>query len=68
MKSYFGCAKRSNRFTSDYIAFAEAVKSRNYPKKKIRKWFKELVSKDNYAKEDQAQILNFLFNLSFGNG
>lgn len=68
MKSYFESAKRSNRFASDYIAFAGAVKSRSFPKKKIRKWFKELVSKDDYAKEDQAQIFNFLFNLSFGNG
>lgn len=58
-------SKRLNIFWSDYICFAEIVRGRNnLSKRTIRKSFDQLVDKSNYSKEDKAQIINFLFQLS----
>lgn len=63
-KQIFYDLQRLNPLWSDWICFCEAIKGKKYLKRTtIRKWFKILVDKDDYAKEDEVELLGFLYTL-----
>lgn len=49
---------------SSYLCFAEAVNKQNFSKSTIRRWFNQLVEKDDFARSDKKAILAHLNNLS----
>ena len=59
--------KRMNPLWSDYICFAETIKSRqNLSSKTIKKYFNVCVDKDDYTKSEKSAVLQHLINLSHG--
>jgi len=49
---------------SDYIIFSKAIDSRGYKKWEVRKRFKLLVSKKNYANDEIEEVLAYLLELN----
>lgn len=63
----FNETKRLNPYWSDYICFAEIViRRKNLHARTIKRYFEQLVDKEDYAKPDKRQILNFLISSSRG--
>lgn len=50
---------------SSYSIFAKIIRGNKIDIKTIEKWFKKLVSKEDYIKKDRDMIIRHLFNLSF---
>ena len=55
---------RKNPNYSSYLAFANAVKGRNYKRRIIQYWFNKLVNKEDYARNDKRDTMDFLIQLS----
>ena len=66
-KYEFSETKRLNPYWSDYTCFAETIKNRKtlHPRL-IRKWFDRLIDKNEYAKDDRNEILQYLIRLACG--
>ena len=61
----FNEVKRLNPFWSDFICFAEVIKSRNFLSiRTIKKYFVQLVDKNDFAKSEKGQIIKNLIRLS----
>jgi hypothetical protein len=56
-------AKRNPNYSS-YLCFAEAVKERRFSKQMIQRWFNKLVDKDDYARSEKRETVDFLVSLS----
>jgi DNA invertase Pin-like site-specific DNA recombinase len=56
-------AKRNPNYSS-YLSFAEAVKGQGFSKQTIQRWFNKLVDKDDYARSEKRETVDFLINLS----
>lgn len=56
--------RNKNPYWSDYICFAEAIKSRGFTRPIISRHFSKLVDQDDYDKKDKNQIIQFLVSLS----
>ena len=55
---------RLNPYWSSWICFCEAIEGRkNITNKIVKKHFDKLVDKDDYAKEERRELLNYLFSL-----
>ena len=56
---------QNNPYWSSWICFCEAIEGRkNLSKKTIRKYFKKLVDKDDYSKNEKRELLKYLFTLA----
>ena len=55
---------KENRSWSSYMCFAEAIKKQGFNEQIISRWFKKLVNKNDYAKNEKKQILSFCLKLS----
>jgi len=60
LKRRFIMMKAENPFLGDVIIFGMAVKGQVYPKEVIQRAFNSLVSKDEYEKEEKAEIVESL--------
>lgn len=49
---------------SSYLCFAEAVKEQCFNTQTIQRWFNKLVDKDDYARGEKREVVDFLVNLS----
>lgn len=56
-------AERNPNYSS-YLCFAEAIKKQGFSKQTIQRWFNKLVDKDDYAKNEKRETVDFLVNLS----
>jgi len=57
----FDETKRLNLFWSDHTCFAETIKNRkNISTRIIQRYFDKLVDKDDYAKNEKWQEMNYL--------
>ncbi len=56
--------KEKNPNYSSYLCFAEAVSKQKFSKQTIQRWFNRLVDKDDYAKSEKRETVDFLAKLS----
>jgi len=63
LKRVFNKVKNENPFWSDYICFAEAVHGRKFSRKTIIRNFNSLVNKEDYARSEKREIIDFLVEL-----
>jgi hypothetical protein len=64
LKRIFNKIRSENPYWSDYICFAEAVRGRKFSRKTIIRNFNSLVDKEDYAKSEKKEIIDFLVELS----
>jgi hypothetical protein len=64
VKKVFNRISSENPYWSDYICFAEAVRGRKFSRKTIIRNFNSLVDKEEYAKSEKKEIIDFLVELS----
>jgi len=64
VKRIFKRMRDENPFWSDYICFAEAVRGRRFSRKTIIRNFNFLVDKEDYARSEKKEIIDFLVELS----
>jgi hypothetical protein len=64
LKRIFNKIRSENPYWSDYTCFAEAVRGRKFSRKTIIRNFNSLVSKEEYAKNEKKEIIDFLVELS----
>jgi hypothetical protein len=64
LKRTFNRIRSENPYWSDYICFAEAVHGRRLSRKTIIRNFNSLVDKEDYAKSEKKEIIDFLMELS----
>jgi len=49
---------------SSWSCFVKAIKGQKFNKKIINRWFNQLVDKDNYAKGEKKELLEYLYDVS----
>ena len=49
---------------SSYLCFAEAISGKKIKRSILRKWFKELVSRDDYGYKEERGTFEYLYLLS----
>jgi hypothetical protein len=64
LKRVFNRIRSENPFWSDYTCFAEAVRGRKFSRKTIIRNFNSLVDKEDYAKNEKKEIIEFLVKIS----
>jgi hypothetical protein len=64
LKRIFSRIRSENPYWSDYICFAEAVRGRKFSRKTIIRNFNSLVDKEDYAKNEKKEIIEYLVGLS----
>lgn len=58
--------QRLNPFWSSWVCFCETLKKLKIKnKRKIRKYFNQLVGKSDYAKTEKPQLINYLASPEF---
>ena len=56
--------KRKNVDAGDYLNLVRAVKSQNFSKDMISRWFNKLIGKDEYVSKDKRRLIEHLVKLS----
>jgi hypothetical protein len=64
LRKIFNKIRSENPYWSDYICFAEAVCGRKFSRKTIIRNFNSLVDKEDYAKNEKKEIIEYLVELS----
>lgn len=49
---------------SSYICFVEAIRGQGFSKRRLHRWFQELVSVNDYATEEMSEVLAHLWVLN----
>lgn len=49
---------------SSWSCFVKAIKGQKFNKKIINRWFNQLVDKDDYAKDEKKELLEYLSRVS----
>jgi predicted Ser/Thr protein kinase len=64
VKRVFNRIRSENPYWSDYICFAEAIRGKKFSRKTIIRNFNSLVDKEDYARNEKKEIIDFLMELS----
>jgi hypothetical protein len=64
LRRIFSRIRSENPYWSDYICFAEAVRGRKFSRKTIVRNFNSLVDKEEYARSEKKEIIDFLVEFS----
>jgi hypothetical protein len=64
VKRIFNKIRGENLYWSDYTCFAEAVRGRSFSRKTIIRNFNSLVDKEEYARSEKKEIIEYLVGLS----
>ena len=56
--------KQTNTNLSDYMNLAKAVRGQNFTRNIISRWFHKLISKDEYGKKDDIDLITHLAKLT----
>jgi hypothetical protein len=64
IKRKFDNITEKNPYWSSYLCFAETVKDKNFSYRIIKKYFNQLVDKEDYSMEEKREIINYLYQLS----
>jgi hypothetical protein len=64
LRRIFNKIRSENPYWSDYICFAEAVRGRRFSRKTIIRNFNSLVDKEEYARSEKKEIIDFLVEFS----
>jgi hypothetical protein len=64
LKRIFNKIRSENPYWSNYICFTEAMRGRRFSRKTIIRNFNSLVDKEDYARSEKKEIIDFLMGLS----
>jgi len=64
LKRIFNRIRSENPFWSDYTCFTEAVRGKGFSRNTIIRNFNSLVDKEEYARGEKKEIIEFLVGLS----
>jgi hypothetical protein len=64
IKRKFDNITEKNPYWSSYLCFAETVKDKNFSYRIIKKYFNQLVDKEDYSIKEKREIINYLYQLS----
>lgn len=56
----FNKIQKRNPYWGSYICFAEAIKKQGFNRQTIHRWFRKLVNRDDYAKDEAKELLSCL--------
>lgn len=60
----FSYVKKKNPYWSTFTCFAHTIRGKNFSKDRIKRFFKKLVNKKDYEKDDKRQILKYLYDIT----
>ena len=60
----FNQIQELNPYWSSWVCLCEAVRSKNWSRRVIRKKFDNFVNKNDYSRSDRFQLLNNLFEIT----
>ena len=60
----FNYTQRKNPHWSTFTCFANTVRGKKFSKDRIRRFFKKLVNKEEYAENEKGQILRYLYDIT----
>ena len=60
----FDTIRKKNEHWSDYVCLAEAIRGRNFTRRRIYTYFKKLVNKDDYEDADTNALVRFLHQVT----
>lgn len=64
LPAHFNRIKEKNAGLGDYVILMRAVNGRKFSERVIKRWFNELVPKDDYASGDKKYLINELVKIS----
>jgi len=64
IRKVFKRIRAENPYWSSLLCFAEAIRGRNFSRRTILRNFNALVDKEDYAKKEKKEIVEFLTGLS----
>jgi len=64
VRRVFKRIKAENPYWSSLLCFAEAVRGRNFSRRTILRNFNSLVDKEDYARDEKKEIIEFLTELT----
>ena len=60
----FEYIQKRNPYWSSFTCFANTIRGQKFSEDRIRRYFNELVDKEDYAKNEKGQILNYLYEIT----
>ena len=63
IKARFEKNRKAEPNHSTYISLAEAINEQDFSKDRIRRWFKKLVDKEEYAEDEKEGVLKHLYSI-----
>lgn len=60
----FNYIRREHPSWSTWTCFTKAIHGRNFSKDKIKRWFNELVDKNDYEEKDKMKLLKYLYEIN----
>ena len=64
IKRRFEYVQKKNPYWSTFTCFAHTVRGKKFSKDRIRRFFKKLVDKKDYEKNEKGQILKYLYDIT----
>jgi len=64
VRRVFKRIRAENPYWSSLLCFAETVRERNFSRRAILRNFNALIDKEDYAKNEKKEIIEFLVELS----
>lgn len=56
--------QKRNPYWSSYICFSGAISKQGFSRQTIHRWFRKLVDKDDYTRDEAKALLQYLRRLS----
>ena len=60
----FNKIQKRNPYWSSYVCFSEAISRQGFSRQTTHRWFRKLVDKDDYAKDEAKALLRYLRHIS----
>lgn len=64
LEKSFNKVRRENPYLSDLVCFNLCLMGKKFCKTDIRKYFKKLVSKDDYQRKQQEKLIDYAISLT----
>lgn len=61
IEARFEKIKSENPYWSTYVCFSRAIDGQNFSRDRLRRYFNKLVDKDDYASNEKAVTLKYLY-------
>ncbi len=60
LRRRFNRVESKNQHWNSYLCFTEAIRGQNFNEQAIRRWFHQLVNKEDYFIKEKTAIIQFL--------